>query len=216
MPPRASTTHDQLQVFVEGFASPAERVDAVLLCRNLEPRMPARWQDYAMENPKEALREKLQSLRPRSSAGLTEQLRKLVEKLSPANIASYQPMAAEPDTSEFNAWAEGRFQLVYPRVIGETLEFAPGPLSLGRFGISEPMGKRVDQIDLVLVPALAIDRKGNRLGKGKGFYDRFLPGFDGIAYAVVFDEEVLDTIPVEEHDQTIAGVITPNRTIVFD
>jgi 5-formyltetrahydrofolate cyclo-ligase len=169
-----------------------------------------------MENPKEALREKLQSLRPHSSVGLTEQLRKLVEKLSPTIIASYQPMAAEPDISEFNAWAENNFQLVYPRVIGDSLEFAPGPLSPGRFGIGEPTGKRVDQIDLVLVPALAIDQQGNRLGKGKGFYDRFLSGFEGISYAVVFDEEVLETIPIEDHDQTVAGVITPKRTIVFD
>ena len=169
-----------------------------------------------MEIPKEALREKLQSLRPRSSEGLTEQLRNLVEKISPTIIGSYQPLPAEPDTSEFNAWAEGRFQLVYPRVIGESLEFAPGPLSPGRFGISEPTGKRVDQVDLVLVPALAIDQQGNRLGKGKGFYDRFLPGFGGIAYAVVFDEEVLKAIPIEEHDQAVAGVITPKRTIIFD
>ena len=212
----ASATVDQLQVIVEGFASLGERADAVLLCQNLEPRMPARWQDYAMENPKGALREKLQSLRPHSSLGLTEQLRKLVEKLSPTIIASYQPLPNEPDVSEFNLWAESKFQLVYPRVQGETLEFAQGPLSPGRFGITEPTGKTIDRIDLVLVPALAIDQRGNRLGKGKGFYDRFLPEFEGTAYAVVFDEEVLAAIPVEDHDQAVAGVITPKRTIVFD
>lgn len=216
MLPRASTNPDQLQVIVEGFASPAVRVDAVLLCQNLELRMPARWQDYAMENPKEVLRKKLQSLRPCSSEGLTEQLRKLVETISPSTIASYQPLPNEPDTSEFNTWAEERFQVVYPRIVGDALEFAPGPLSPGQFGISEPAGKKIEQIDLVLVPALAIDHQGNRLGKGKGFYDRFLIGFDGVAYAVVFDEEVLEVIPVEEHDQAVGGVITPKRTIVFD
>jgi 5-formyltetrahydrofolate cyclo-ligase len=178
--------------------------------------MPARWQDYAMENPKEVLRENLQSLRPHSSIGLTQQLRQLVQKLSPATIASYQPMPVEPDVDEFNHWAANHSRLVFPRVIADDLEFAQGPFSPGRFGIAEPIGPRVEQIDLVLVPALAIDLKGNRLGKGKGFYDRFLARFTGDCFAVVFDEEVLEQIPVEGHDQRVSGVITPKRTILFD
>jgi 5-formyltetrahydrofolate cyclo-ligase len=178
--------------------------------------MPARWQDYAMENPKKALRQKLQSLRPHSSVGLTNQLRQLVEKLAPHTIASYQPLPTEPDTSDFNRWVAAGRRVVFPRVIGSDLEFAEGPVSLGSFGIAEPTGPIVNQIDLVLVPALATDRSGTRLGKGRGFYDRFLAGFDGTCYAVVFDEEVLETLPVESHDQRVAGVITPKRTIVFD
>jgi 5-formyltetrahydrofolate cyclo-ligase len=178
--------------------------------------MPARWQDYAMENPKQALRENLQGQRPRSSAGLTLQLQQLVRKLAPSTIASYQPLSAEPDVSEFNRWAEKQYHLVYPRVIGDDLVFAQGPVAPGRYGIAEPAGNEVAAIDLVLVPALAADRLGNRLGKGRGFYDRFLVGFSGPAYAVVFDEEVLASIPVESHDRKVSGVITPNRTIVFD
>ena len=178
--------------------------------------MPARWQDYAMENPKEVLRKKLQSLRPHSSVGLTQQLSQLIEKLQPTTIASYQPLAAEPDVTEFNDWAEKKFLVVFPKVVADNLEFARGPVQPGRFGIAEPIGQAVESIDLVLVPALAIDGQGNRLGKGKGFYDRFLANYEGPCYAVVFDEEVLDNLPTEGHDRKVNGVITPNRTIVFD
>lgn len=169
-----------------------------------------------MENPKEVLRKKLQSLRPHSSVGLTHQLSQLVQKLSPTTIASYQPLPGEPDVTEFNQWAADQFQLVFPKVIADDLQFAAGPVRPGRFGIAEPIGEGVDSIDLVLLPALAIDRQGNRLGKGKGFYDRFLANYEGPCYAVVFDEEVLESLPTESHDRKVSGFITPNRTIVFD
>ncbi|CAB4548169.1 MAG: 5-formyltetrahydrofolate cyclo-ligase [Actinobacteria bacterium] len=178
--------------------------------------MPARWQDYAMENQKEGLRKKLQSLRPHSSTGLTEQLLALVAELSPKRIASYQPQPTEPDVSEFNQLASQRFELVFPRVIGEDLEFAAGPTVPGEFGILAPTGPAETEIDLVLVPALAADPMGNRLGKGRGFYDRFLAGFSGVCYAVVFEEELLDSVPVESHDRAVDGVVTPHRTIDCD
>ncbi len=169
-----------------------------------------------MENPKEVLRKKLQSLRPHSSLGLTQQLSQLVERLQPTAIASYQPLPNEPDVREFNNWAANKFQMVFPKVVADNMEFAMGPVQPGQFGIAEPIGQAVESIDLVLVPALAIDGQGNRLGKGKGFYDRFLANYEGPCYAVVFDEEVLDNLPTEGHDRKVNGVITPNRTIVFD
>ncbi len=169
-----------------------------------------------MEISKEALRKKLQSLRPHSSVGLTQQLSQLIEKLQPTTIASYQPLPAEPDVTEFNELAANNFHVVFPKVVADSLEFARGPVQPGQFGIPEPLGQRVDSIDLVLVPALAIDGQGNRLGKGKGFYDRFLANYQGACYAVVFDEEVLQSIPTESHDRRVDGVITPKRTIVFD
>jgi len=178
--------------------------------------MPARWQDYAMENQKEGLRKKLQSLRPYSSAGLTDQLLALVEKLNPKRIASYQPQPAEPDISEFNKLAGQRLELVFPRVIDHELEFAGGPFVAGRFGILEPTAPAETEIDLILVPALAADRMGNRLGKGRGFYDRFLASYSGVCYAVVFDQELLDSVPVEGHDRAVNGVVTPTRIIDCD
>jgi 5-formyltetrahydrofolate cyclo-ligase len=65
-------------------------------------------------------------------------------------------------------------------------------------------------VDAVLVPAAAVDREGNRLGWGKGYYDRFLDSIDSstVVIAVVFDSDVLDDIPAEPHDKTVNLIVT--------
>jgi 5-formyltetrahydrofolate cyclo-ligase len=64
----------------------------------------------------------------------------------------------------------------------------------------------------LFIPALAVDELGNRLGRGKGYFDRELSGLQGVViYAVVFEGEVLASIPVESHDQRVDGVVTQAR-----
>lgn len=162
---------------------------------------------------KQNLRESIQELRPHSSVGLTENLIRLTYELNANVIASYWPQKNEPDTSDFNNWVElmGK-RLITPRVLGDALEFAEGPSAKGSFGILEPTGKRalILEADLILVPALAIDRRGNRLGKGKGFYDRALVGVKAPKYGVIFDSEFLDQIPTQDHDLPLDGSISPS------
>jgi len=167
-------------------------------------------------NAKQSLRQTLLSQRPQPSVGLAEQLQAAVAALAAKSIASYQPLYSEPDVSQFNAWAEERFEVYYPRVDGDSLVFAKPPMIAGKFGLSEPTGLQaeISAIDLVLVPALAVDLEGHRLGKGKGFYDRALLGpTQENLYAVVFDSEVLPQVPSEPHDQQVTGIITPTRAI---
>lgn len=135
----------------------------------------------------------------------------------PEVIASYAPLPTEPDVSKFNALAAEGHRLLLPRVVGDQLEFAQGQLASGSFGISEPTGAAlaVGSIDLMIVPALAADGTGNRLGKGKGFYDRVLNNFAGKTAAVIFDEELLDFVPSEPHDMKVSMVVTPLRTLVL-
>jgi 5-formyltetrahydrofolate cyclo-ligase len=162
---------------------------------------------------KQNLRESIQAARPHSSAGLTENLIRLTYELNANVIASYWPQPSEPDTSEFNKWVELMgMRLLTPRVIGESLEFAQGPAVKGAFGILEPTGNRalILEADLILVPALAIDRSGSRLGKGKGFYDRTLIGVKAPKYGVMFDSEFLDQIPTQDHDVQLDGSISPS------
>jgi len=162
---------------------------------------------------KQNLRESIQAARPQSSAGLTENLIRLTYELNANVIASYWPQSNEPDTSEFNNWVELMgIRLLTPRVRGESLEFAQGPAAKGAFGIMEPTGNRalILEADLILVPALAIDSFGSRLGKGKGFYDRALVGVKAPKYGVIFDSEFLDQIPTEDHDVTLDGSISPS------
>ena len=158
----------------------------------------------------------MSAARPHSSAGLTEQLVAVVAQHGTKTVASYSPLPSEPDVTEFNIWAAGRLNLLLPRVSGHALEFAAGELGEGAFGIVEPKGTGVPiaEIDLMIVPALATDMAGNRLGKGKGFYDRALTNFSGLRIAVVFDSELIENLPSEPHDQRVQMIVTPLRTFV--
>ena len=87
----------------------------------------------------------------------------------------------------------------------------------GKFGVSEPLPEceaiPLDQFDLVLVPGLAFDVSGNRLGRGRGFYDRILSAASGVKCGVAYDFQVLDQIPVEAHDAKVAFIFTPSRCL---
>jgi 5-formyltetrahydrofolate cyclo-ligase len=66
----------------------------------------------------------------------------------------------------------------------------------------------------VLVPALAVDRHGNRLGRGGGSYDRALARATGLTVAVLYDGELVDLLPVEPHDVPVNAVVTPRSGLV--
>lgn len=73
----------------------------------------------------------------------------------------------------------------------------------------------VEMLDLVICPALAFDRQGNRLGRGVGFYDRFLatPGFRGVAAGIGFREQLVDELPVQKNDVPVDILITDEEVL---
>ena len=167
---------------------------------------------------KRELRKTLSSKRPQSSEGLTQNLMNLSDALGPRLIATYHPLDSEPDVTKFNSWAKSRgIAVVFPRILGEGLEFATGEFTAGKFGIPSPLGQSImlDQIELILVPGLAVDFSGNRLGKGLGFYDRILENLYCPKYGVVFENEVFSSIPSENHDQKLTGAVTPKSIREF-
>lgn len=87
----------------------------------------------------------------------------------------------------------------------------------GRFGIREPAPHCIeiplDDVDLVLVPGVAFDLRGHRLGRGQGFYDRLLANFSGKKIGIAFDEQLVDTIPVEKQDVRMDCILTPTKRI---
>jgi len=100
-------------------------------------------------------------------------------------------------------------------------EYRPGQLVTARFGLLEPPGPwlpaaTVAEAGVVFVPALAVDRAGARLGRGRGFYDRTLVLRDPQArlIAVVRDEELLDEVPHEPHDVPMTHALTPGLGLV--
>jgi 5-formyltetrahydrofolate cyclo-ligase len=98
-------------------------------------------------------------------------------------------------------------------------QFDGGETALGPHGIVEPSGPRLglDAIataDVVVVPALAVDREGHRLGQGGGAYDRALRrSGDALIVAVVYLDELLDELPTEPHDISVHAIATPTNLI---
>lgn len=139
-----------------------------------------------------------------------------------ATVCAYIPSGGEPGGLELLDDARAADLRVLVPVTGE-----PGPLAWaeytgphdlrpGRFGLREPQGPRLDasavaEAALILVPALAADRRGVRLGRGGGYYDRTLPlASPGAALVcLVRDEELVDRLPEDPHDVRVGAVLTP-------
>jgi 5-formyltetrahydrofolate cyclo-ligase len=92
-----------------------------------------------------------------------------------------------------------------------------GEIVTGKFGVREPGPSCVEipltQIDLVLVPGFAFDLRGNRLGRGRGFYDRLLVETRGVKCGIAFDEQIAGDVPTETHDRQMNFILTPTRCV---
>ena len=86
---------------------------------------------------------------------------------------------------------------------------------IGKFGVREPAATcaeiPLNQFDLVLVPGMAFDAEGNRLGRGRGFYDRLLEKVSGVKVGVCLDLQLVEKIPMEPHDAPVNFIVTPAR-----
>lgn len=84
-------------------------------------------------------------------------------------------------------------------------------LELNKWGVLEPKELKpfdTNKVDLILVPLLGADLNGNRLGYGKGYYDRFLEKVTASSFGLVFDEFILEKIPIESFDRKLSGIIS--------
>lgn len=114
-------------------------------------------------------------------------------------------------------------RVVWPAIDWERNELIPREMPIRdasfvakRYGVPEPdpevsTGVCVSEIDVVLVPGMAFDRAGRRLGRGGGFYDRFLALIpQAVRIGIAFEEQVVDRVPSESHDQSIDLLVTPS------
>lgn len=136
------------------------------------------------------------------------------------NILMYHSLPDELSTHEFiDKWAQKK-HFFLPRVNGLNLEILPydrSRLSRGAFLIEEPQGDEttsVDSIELIVVPAVAYDYEGNRVGRGKGYYDRLLAESRATKIGVGYDFQLVDAIDAEPHDVAVDIVITESNNIV--
>jgi 5-formyltetrahydrofolate cyclo-ligase len=110
-----------------------------------------------------------------------------------------------------------RFDAATQRYVACQIQDVSRDLSHGKYGIREPDGHCIavppNRLDLVLVPGVAFDVHGRRLGRGKGFYDQMLASVRGTTCGVAFDEQIVEAIPVEPHDVHLNCILTPTRWI---
>jgi 5-formyltetrahydrofolate cyclo-ligase len=152
----------------------------------------------------------------------------LPELASTSVVAAYAAAGAEPDATPLLEALHARGVQVLLPVQGaaEELDWAAydgqAALSIGPHGISEPVGPRlgvaaVSTATVVIAPALAVDRDGNRLGQGGGGYDRALLRADptALTVALVYADEVVDALPTEAHDVRIGAAVTPDGVLRF-
>ena len=136
------------------------------------------------------------------------------------------PNELDADAIARAAWEDGKTVLV-PKVVWEDRRMEAVKIdSLDAGLIETPQGLReppegkhwpVEQIDFVAAPALAFDRSGSRLGRGGGFYDRFLssPQMHSVLCGLAFSEQVVDEVPVDGHDHPVDILVTDAETLRF-
>jgi len=131
----------------------------------------------------------------------------------------------EPDTVPIIecAWESGKTVAV-PCVVPDSFELFHSQLksfedlSSGALGVLEPspegrIAMNPESFDLVIIPGVAFDRQGGRLGYGKGYYDRFLEQTAAFRLALAFNFQVLEKVPTEKHDVPMNGVLTESGII---
>jgi 5-formyltetrahydrofolate cyclo-ligase len=145
-------------------------------------------------------------------------------------ICAYVPVGSEPGSLELVERLDGLGARVLLPVTAVTAgeptalrwgHYRAGGLVPARYGLLEPAPPWLDAGEVataatILVPALAVDRRGVRLGRGAGFYDRTLTSADPQArlIAVVRDEELVDSLPAEPHDVPMTHALTPGRGVI--
>jgi 5-formyltetrahydrofolate cyclo-ligase len=164
----------------------------------------------------------------RAAAGrrLMGALLELPELGMAGTVAAYLSVGSEPPTRGlvFALWKRGTYVLLPVVQDDYDLDWAsyegPGSMAPASYGLLEPTERRrgpaaIGSADLVIVPALAVDRAGNRLGKGKGCYDRALArvGPSVPTIALLYDDELLDEVPAGPRDRRVRAAAQPRRGI---
>ena len=176
------------------------------------------------EMTKKELRQQIKQLKAMTPAAVREveadmvfnKIRSMPVWQHAQHILCYWSLPDELPTHEaVNRWLALGKNIYLPRVKGDDLEIVPylGPESLddnNKFHIGEPVGDAVDAscLELIIVPAVALDKQRNRLGRGKGFYDRLLSTTTCPTIGVACGFQLVDEVPVEPHDRPLDYVVT--------
>ena len=189
-----------------------------------------------MDRAKSELRERLlaarrarpPAARDEAGAAIAQAVLALPEITVSSCVATYLSIGTEPATMHLVESLRSRGVRVVVPVVGDDLDLdwadyvGPDGLAQTGRGLREPTGpllgvNAVAAADVVLVPGLAVDERGMRLGRGGGSYDRALqrvPARRPVA-VLLYDEELVPVVPSEAHDQPVTMAVTPHRVVRF-
>jgi len=165
--------------------------------------------------------------RTADTAAITDNLIRLATELDANFLTAYLSTPDEPETRDFLRWAEEQGKRILLPVSREDglLDWAPfdgDDEEQDILGMPTPTSEllgpiAINGVDLILVPAACVDRGGMRLGWGRGYFDKTLGSMEGCppVYAVIFDDELVESVPVERHDMPVDGVVTPGGIVTF-
>ena len=166
----------------------------------------------------------------RAAAGrlIRDHVLDLPQVAAAGTVAAYYSAANEPDTRGlvFALWKRGSYVVLPVLLPDGDLDWAsyegPDSLAPGPAGLLQPVEpvrgrETVTRADVVLVPALAVDGRGSRLGRGGGSYDRALARVFGMVptIALLYDDELLEYVPAEPHDRAVRAVARPSHGITW-
>ena len=159
------------------------------------------------------------------SAQIRDRLKEQAIWKNAGSVLFFAPLPAEPDIWPLleETLAGGKIAAL-PRFDSASNSYVAGRVKnprsgivTGQFGIREPGASCVEiplkRLNLVLVPGIAFDWQGRRLGRGRGFYDRLLADVDGIKCGIAFDEQVVEEIPAGPRDIRLNFILTPTRCV---
>ena len=157
-----------------------------------------------------------------AAEAIVSRLLELPEVRRASVVLGYAAMGSEVDVADALTALSATARIAYPRVV-DAVSIAlhscgPEQLEPGYRGVLEPptctQTLEPGQVSLVLVPGVAFDEKRNRMGYGKGYYDRLLESMPhALKIGISYDETLFDAIPTESHDFPLDLIVTPTRTI---
>lgn len=186
------------------------------------PKAPTTIKEEKNDNREKELRKyiaELKTLHTTSTTLLSDKILSRVEKhpvfQKAQTVLLYYSLPDEVHTHDFIQKWYNRKRILLPVVVKDTLELytytGPNKMTIGAYGIEEPTeGKfnNLKDIDLAIIPGVAFDRRGNRLGRGKGYYDRLLPFLVGTyKLGICFPYQLLESVPTEDFDIRMNEVI---------
>lgn len=167
------------------------------------------------------VRQRIKELTPEQMNMAAEAIFSQIEKSdlfdNATTIALFASMKDEvPTDIALERWLEAGKHIVVPRVEGDVMRFydySPERMRVGAFGILEPDGEAEcppEEIDLIIVPARAFTCKGERLGRGGGFYDKYMSDskFRAAKIGIAFACQIFDSLPCDAHDIRVDKVVT--------